>query len=433
MSSAIALLLLVVTAAQAVAPEDRRSHAGTVRVEDGLLVDDGGPFWAIGATYMAAPWFMKHDRARLERNLALLAAGGIDYIRVLGEVGGEHWSGREIDPRWPDYDEVVAGLTDLAYDRYGLRVQWTVFGGTTFSVTPGDRARLVDRIVRVLADRSHKVMLIEIGNEAWKNGFAGTGGREELRNLVRRAVTGLRERRVPLPVAPSAPASGACDDITALYAGLGADVMPLHSSRDIGGPEGAWGPVLQPVRSQRCPGAPPVTVNNEPIGPGSSVASEDDPLRLTSAAVVSILAGMPLHVFHSRAGVRGDVDFASLRNVRATFDGFRTLHRLLPRDLARGTPLEPGDARLPFDLLSPLARDLRAGRGVLSLQVRQLGPEFYAAALGVRGPLSLRARLPLEVTAYDVLTGDVVRRAPVGPGETLDVTGRDAWLIKARR
>jgi hypothetical protein len=70
---------------------------------------------------------------------------------------------------------------------------------------------------------------------------------------------------------------------------------------------------------------------------------------------------------------------------------------------------------------------------VLAMQVAQLGQESYAAALGVRGPLSLRARMALEVAAYDMLTGEVVRQATLGSGGLFEVTGREALLIKARR
>jgi hypothetical protein len=176
-----------------------------------------------------------------------------------------------------------------------------------------------------------------------------------------------------------------------------------------------------------------VIANNEPVGPGSSVASEDDPLRLVSAALVSFLSRVPLHVFHSRAGVRGDVDFASLPNVRATVDGFKALHHLLPRGLARGTRLQPNDESAPLELRSPLRPDLRDSPGAVGYLVTQVDRDFYVAALGVRGTLSLRARVAQEVTAHDVLTGQVVRKATLVPGETLALDDREAWLLRARR
>jgi hypothetical protein len=58
---------------------------------------------------------------------------------------GASWEDRETDPRWPDYDPIIAGMTDLAYDRYGIRVQWTLFGGAPFTASEMSRAALVDR------------------------------------------------------------------------------------------------------------------------------------------------------------------------------------------------------------------------------------------------------------------------------------------------
>jgi hypothetical protein len=99
---------------------ERPRRSGPVHLEGRSLVDDGGAFHALGATLMWATWGYKNDRARLEENLAFLAAHGFDYIRVLGVVGDpqnpDFWDGREADWRWPDYDDVIAGLTDLAFD-----------------------------------------------------------------------------------------------------------------------------------------------------------------------------------------------------------------------------------------------------------------------------------------------------------------------------
>lgn len=410
----------------------RTPPKGTVRVEQGVLVDDDGPFWAIGATYMAAPWFYKFDRARLEANLAFLADHGIDYVRVLGEVGGRFWQGREIDPRWPDYEQVIAGLTDLAYDKYGLRVQWTVFGGVDFSTTPERRQAQVDRIVRMTATRPQKVMLVEIGNEAWKNGFLGERGRDELRVLAERAVKSLRSQGIRVPVAPSAPPSSACADVSALYRGLSVEVATVHFSRDVSGPEGAWAPVTQPARYGPCAGAPAVTINNEPIGTASSVVSETEPVRLVSAALVTLLSRMPLHVFHSRAGVRGDVEFASLPNVNATLAGLSALHRMVPKAIARAAPVAVNAPEALLELRSPVVPDVSAGPGVVGYYATRLDGEELAGAVGVRGPLSLRARRAVNVETYDLLTGDVVKRPAVAAGATVSLDGRGAWFIRAR-
>ncbi|MBK7586091.1 MAG: hypothetical protein IPI67_38640 [Myxococcales bacterium] len=90
--------------------------------------------------------------ARLEQNLDWLSKHGFHYIRALGVVGdyanADFWDGREIDWHWSDYDQVIAGLTDLAYQKYGLRVEWT-FDRRRSEEHPStsDRHALVDRFV----------------------------------------------------------------------------------------------------------------------------------------------------------------------------------------------------------------------------------------------------------------------------------------------
>jgi hypothetical protein len=163
----------------------RPAH-GNVRADGRAVADDSGPFNALGATLFWGAWAYKFDRPRLERNLDTLSAAGIDYVRVLGSVGGASWEDRETDPRWPDYDQIIAGMTDLAYDRYGMRVQWTLFGGAPFTASAASRTALVDRFAKLAQGREHKIFAFEIANEAWQNGFRGAGGVLELRNLATR-------------------------------------------------------------------------------------------------------------------------------------------------------------------------------------------------------------------------------------------------------
>ena len=105
-----------------------------------------------------------------------LSAAGIDYVRVLGSVGGASWEDRETDPRWPDYDHIIAGMTDLAYDRYGMRVQWTLFGGAPFTASERRGPRWWIASPRCARGREHKIFAFEIANEAWQNGFPGARG-----------------------------------------------------------------------------------------------------------------------------------------------------------------------------------------------------------------------------------------------------------------
>jgi hypothetical protein len=88
--------------------------------------------------------------------------------------------------------------------------------------------------------------------------------------------------------------------IISLYQGGTADLATVHFSRDTRTAEGGWLPVRDCYRAGRLPGVPPVS-SNEPIGPGSSVASESDPIKLCSAAAFAWIANLPAYVFHSSA------------------------------------------------------------------------------------------------------------------------------------
>jgi len=55
-------------------------------------------------------------------------------------------------------------------------------------------------------------------------------------------------------------------------------------------------------------GVPPCS-SDEPIGPGSSVNTENDPIKVVSAACFAWTAKLPAYVFHSNSGVRGDYRF----------------------------------------------------------------------------------------------------------------------------
>jgi hypothetical protein len=170
------------------APVAKRT--GRVRVEGSSFADDGGRFNALGATYMSALWQYQNDRPRLEKTLAELKANGVDYIRALGVVGDvnapDYWDGRELDWRAPGYKKAVAGLTDLAYDTFGLRVEWTLIGDGQKNIPhERDRFALVDTFAEMARGREEKIMYFEVANEAWQNGFSGDAGAEQLRRLTK--------------------------------------------------------------------------------------------------------------------------------------------------------------------------------------------------------------------------------------------------------
>jgi hypothetical protein len=446
----ILTILLAVYSNLASVQDSGTRRRGVVRTEGRAFADDGGPFPALGATLFWGAWGYKHDRARLEKNLDFLARHHFDYIRVLGEVGGEHWHDRQVDPRWPDYDAVIAGLTDLAYDRYGLRVEWSIFGGVDFSTTPAAREALIARFARMAAGREHKILLFEIGNESWQNGFPHPQGTAELRHLAARLKAQLTEagakpilRAITSPAGPEAYRQSLEDPVSpdphfgyrATYEGADADVGTVHIERSRS--EDGWNPVRQPWENRTLPGMPAAISNDEPVGPDSSVASEHDPMRLVMAAVVTYLSGLAAYTYHTKAGIWGggvEKDGASRGHgdlwaySPAIAEGFRAMKAYLPSDLTTWRQLDDGDDGHPFR--GSLAAS--PGSAVRNYAAQKDG-RFVAAPIGVRGGLRLRAAYPSSVEVIHPLTGKVLQSRALNAGDALVLEGLPAYVLKGSR
>ena len=122
------------------------------------------------------------------------------------------WEGREIAPvsftspngklieAWPDYWAQLRDLIDLAYDRYGMRAQITIFADA--QLMPGKdgahRAHARGSWTDVVPGREHKILLLEVANEAWQNGFPGDEGVADLREFA-----AYLDRRTEIPIAIS--------------------------------------------------------------------------------------------------------------------------------------------------------------------------------------------------------------------------------------
>lgn len=297
---------LVATAGEVTADDSGRG-TNLVRLSGRSLCDQTGPFLGLGASYFQALRHAKYDRARLDRNLALLATNGFNYVRVLSMV---NWEGLEIAPvaftnravhrveAWPDYWQHFRDLLDSAAG-HGLRAEVTIFADAQY-VMPDRAARRthLDRLLANIAGHEHQLLHLEVANEAWQNGFPGAQGVADLRAFAQY----LAERTEVL-VAITSNDDTSDQGIISLYQGSAADLATVHFSRDTRTSEGGWLPVRDCYRAGRLPGVPPAS-SNEPIGPGSSVASESDPIKLCSAAAFAWIANLPAYVFHSSA-VRG--------------------------------------------------------------------------------------------------------------------------------
>lgn len=425
-------LVLFLVAGRAPAAPARRD--GPVRVEGRSLVDAGGPFLGLGATYFTALRRCKYDRPRLERELAFLSGNGFNAIRVLSMVA---WPGQEIAPvaftnadggaipAWPDYWRQLKDLVDIAYDRYGLRTEITIFADAG-TVMPGKEARQahLERLVRdVLPGRERKVILLEVANEGWQNGFPGDAGEEDMRRLA-----AFLAARTPIPVAITSNHVRPFEDT---YRDSAADIATWHFSRDLR-PNQGWEPVYDCWSLAERPGMPPVS-SNEPVGPGSSVASQTDPARLVMAAAFAYTAGLPMFVFHSGAGVLGPGRFEDMPGIRA----MHVPKDILPPDLPNWTRNDGVEAAAPFTTYrggranALWADGVDARDGCIRNIGARKGNRFVCVPIGIQPDgLRLSARAPVRFRVYDPLTGRVAMTLHKRPGTVFRLPpGPGAWIL----
>ncbi|MGB2717122.1 MAG: hypothetical protein WBC51_23270 [Vicinamibacterales bacterium] len=407
--------------------------SGRVRLAGHGVADDRGVFPALGGTLFWAAWGYKHDRPRLDAALKLLADHRFDYIRALGIVGRQpYWSGREIDWRWPDYTEVIAGLTDYAYDRFGLRVEWTIFADADQVIpNPEDRVKLIDTFIAMSRGREHKIMHFEVANESWQNGFGGPDGIAQIRQLAKRLT-----EATDIPVAISDSEGHECGDHLALYKDTGADIQTEHFSRDLGGPLRGWGPVIAPWSVRECAGLPTVVSNNEPVGPKSSIASESDPMRIIGGATASYMAGVGLYVFHTDAGVWGRTAISDMPNAAAILDGFAAMKAYLPADIVNWRRHRHDSKESPFIPYAGKARGAIWPDGHDNGAAEVLGSDqdgrFFVLPIGIVNGLTLEARRNMEFDVLHPLTGVKLEHHALKPGETVRPRPLQVIVISGR-
>lgn len=406
---------------------------GLVRLQGRSLCDDRGPFLGLGASYFQALRHAKYAPDRLRRNLALFASKGFNYIRVLSMVS---WDGLEMSPvrftnragrvveGWSDYWQRLIELLDLA-GQHGLRVELTIFADAQY-VMPNRAARQahLDGILAHIAGREQHILHLEVANEAWQNGFPGSQGVADLRRFTRYLAD-----RTSVLVAITSSEDTSDQGIVSLYCGSAADLATVHFSRDLRTVEGGWLPVRDCYRAGSLPGVPPVS-SNEPIGPGSSVASESDPIKLCAAAVFAYLSNLPAYVYHTRAGVYGYVrccppagdedDFEMTAGINA----YQHLREILPSDAASWTRNDGVGPSAPLTVFCnhdpnrywPDVNHPRDGcdRNIGSVKRN----EFLSLPMGILAAgVTFEARRPMRLHVVNPLSGEVVSRHALRMGE----------------
>ena len=193
-------------------------------------------------------------------------------------------------------------MTDWAYREYGLRVQWTIFGGVEFTPTPELRRAVVERFGSMTRGREEKIFAFEIANEGWQNGFGDEQGRVELHALAQLLKTQIAEPRGAVGARSRAVAGRRRPSIAVRLA----DLLTLHLPR-AGMEKGAHlEHVSRSVGFSRVRGrAVPWRAATSPSGP--SRLSPARTIRLCSAALAAVTygSGIGAFVLHTGPGVRG--------------------------------------------------------------------------------------------------------------------------------
>lgn len=406
--------------------QTRHARQGPVRLDGYAMADAGGPWLALGTSLFWALWGERHDSARLDRNLAFASAHGVDYIRVLSMVGTESWSDRVIDPGWPDYWNVVDRLAARAA-RHGLRLQVALFADAQVMMPEmARREAWVDRWAARASAEPDRFILLETANEAWLNGL------DDLDQLV--TLTERLNARTDVLVAASAPSCGPpASDVAADSSEVcavewrrlaaAADVITPHLDRNIASSEGPERAIRRPWELLFGPRTLGVRtwINNEPLGPQSSVESDDDPARLAMAAAVTWLAQGAAYTLHTGAGVRGGgradramgraANLDEVPNIRATLRALADARRQLPAALPNCRPVNAHWSDAP--LASDVDDVLRVYQSICA------DGAIVALPFGIRGPsTTLTARRPVEINGR-----------LLAAGQTLGVSGPSAILI----
>jgi hypothetical protein len=217
-------------------------------------------------------------------------------------VGSDPWS--DVGTRWdlPGFRDHVARTTRYVFDRFGLKIMWTLIGGRSQVMTTAQQEAVCDIVISVAREMPECIELIEPWNEYLVNG----GTTHELRAMHRRLRAGVPAQ---IPIALSSPNTVMGEstpaevraELASLYPGLppGA-ALTYHVSR---APNTIWMP-----GADLGPDAPDEELSGmtEPPGPGASAGGDaDDPNVLGDHLSRTMRAGWRWYVLHTRPGVWG--------------------------------------------------------------------------------------------------------------------------------
>lgn len=259
---------------------------GMVRNDGRAWFDDDGYFHPFGYSLFYAPhgWAglgRSDGRAQVMNNVQYMR-GKADFCRVIYSL-------------YPCGRQALRDFIQWAYDVGGQRTQVTVWGGGWDGYKP-DPFSCVDDVRWAVEGIEHKVQLLEAANEFWRNGPSLNTVKEMTRRLMESGILTMSTacERPNLNTPPSV-------TIMRETRWWAQQVGCWHGDRAPGDLD--WRFVRQAYDAAQGHWEFPYQ-QNEPLGPGSSVSSTYDHLRLATHRFLTALYGGS-YVYHNTAGVEG--------------------------------------------------------------------------------------------------------------------------------
>jgi hypothetical protein len=402
-----------------------------VRFGQRAITDDNGPFLTVGLSRFYWLWAWKFERDRVLREMDSDIDLGYSCARVLAQVGDpndqrDFWTGKIADYRWPDHEELVAGLTNAAITR-GFRILWTFIGKGGPIDQQSERRAYVRRMSDVLSSCRKGVFIQEIMNEPMVSGHITLQELLELHEIAKKnsiltATGAVWTEKGWVENNPNY--EGATGFSPEGWAATQRDIGIAHLDRDTSKGEKQDRPWRQAwdVGLESMP-----WIDLEHIGPGSSVNSETRANVLRSHRTVAFISRAFASCFHSKAGVRGDIPMIDMPGYKECPQATR----FLPPDLPNGQQ-QNANEKFPnrhWDVDSKYIRS-EGGSSIVRAYGNQIGGIQYTVPFGIIADFEMRARKDLHVKFYQQRANEMQGEKDVSKDEVITLTSQcEDYLI----
>jgi hypothetical protein len=351
-----------------------------------------------------------NNRDQVLRDLDDDRKRGYRYARVLAQVqsmdSSGYWAGREVTGDEGGHLDALVGLTRAEAER-GILIEWTLIGKGGKADRQTWRKAFVRRSAEALASVPQGVFLVEVMNEPGAGGEITPDELRELHGTTKAAGPGL------LVATGAVWDQGGTDFTSDAWKRTQRDIGICHLDRDQSRADGRD----RPWRQGWDIGLDGMAwVDNEPIGPGSSVSGEDRPRVLRSHRLVAFICRAMGTCYHAHPGIRGEQPMVGTPG----YDDCPKATRFLPGDLVNGRQIN-ANANFPdrpFDI-DRIRAD--SGKGVVRCYTCQ-APDgrFFTVPFGPVSPFTLTARRGLTVECFDQDANDRIWERQVQSGERID-------------